>query len=60
MSETELKALISLLDDEDPNIEEHVKDKLVSMGDEVIPRLEQAWESQKDELVQNKHQRLSI
>lgn len=54
MSETELKALISLLDDEDPNIEEHVKDKLVSMGDEVIPRLEQAWESQKDELVQNR------
>lgn len=44
MNTTELKALINLLDDPDEEIYLHVKDKLLSLGQEVIPVLENAWE----------------
>ncbi|MEO0896314.1 MAG: transglutaminase-like domain-containing protein [Bacteroidota bacterium] len=54
MKDSELKALISLLDDEDPSVEKHVRNKLIELGQEVIPELEQAWESQKDEYVQGR------
>ena len=54
MKETEFNALISLLDDDDPNVESHVRQTLVSLGDEAISRLEEAWEKTNDELVQNR------
>ena len=54
MKETEFKALISLLDDNDPNVESHVRQTLVGLGDEAISRLEEAWEKTDDELVQNR------
>lgn len=54
MEEKEFQALIKLLDDEDPRVGTHVEEKLLSMGDEVIPRLEAAWESIEDEMVQNR------
>ena len=44
MNATELKALINLLDDPDEEVYMHVKDKLLSLGQEVIPVLENAWE----------------
>ena len=54
MANTELQALISLLDDPDPKIFDEVKGKLISFGDDVIPFLENAWESSFDILLQNR------
>ena len=54
MANTELQALISLLDDPDPKIFDEVKGKLISFGDDVIPFLEYAWESSFDILLQNR------
>ena len=44
MKQSEIKALISLLDDEDYEILNHVESKIRSMGDTVIPYLEDRWE----------------
>ncbi len=44
MQEREIRALISLLDDEDIEIQAHVKDKIRSLGGSVIPFLEIEWE----------------
>ncbi len=40
----EIKALISLLDDPDEGVYQHVREKLLSCGEEVIPELENLWE----------------
>ncbi|MCI0751718.1 MAG: transglutaminase-like domain-containing protein [Flammeovirgaceae bacterium] len=45
MSDNELKALVSLLDDDDEQILNHVEQKIRSLGTEAIPFLEQAWET---------------
>lgn len=45
MNEKEISALISLIDDPDENIFNQVKKKLLEMGGDVIPALEQHWES---------------
>ncbi len=45
MDEKEIKALISLLDDEDKQVAAHVEEKIRSMGKEAIPFLEKEWES---------------
>ena len=44
MKQSEIKALISLLDDEDYEVLSHVETKIRSMGDTVIPYLEDRWE----------------
>jgi regulator of sirC expression with transglutaminase-like and TPR domain len=44
MNDKELKALLSLLDDNDPEVLEHVEEKIISYGDSVIPYLEKEWE----------------
>lgn len=44
MEQAELRALINLLDDPDEMVFNHVKDKLLSLGQEVIPVLENVWE----------------
>lgn len=54
MSNSELHALISLLDDPDSSIYDEVKHKLISFGDDVIPHLENAWESSFDHLLQER------
>ncbi|RAV97735.1 transglutaminase-like domain-containing protein [Pseudochryseolinea flava] len=54
MKETELKALVSLLDDEDTQIVSHVQDKIRSLGTSVIPFLEQEWESNFNPQVQRR------
>lgn len=52
MKDSELKALISLLEDDDPEIQEHVQGRLVSMGNDVIPVLEGAWEASEYQAIQ--------
>ncbi len=54
MSERELKALVSLLDDDDEQVVSHVVDKIRSIGREAIPFLEQEWESNFNPHVQQK------
>ncbi|MBP6386967.1 MAG: transglutaminase family protein [Pseudarcicella sp.] len=43
MKESELKALVSLLDDEDYEVSSHVQGKIRSLGDEIVPFLEDQW-----------------
>ena len=45
LSESELNALVSLLDDTDREVKDHVKDKIISLGNDVIPFWEKKWES---------------
>lgn len=54
MDKKKLGALISLLDDPDAEIFEQIKDKLLSLGQEVIPILEDAWEHSFDTLIQSR------
>jgi len=54
MNIDEIKAMISLLDDTDPEILDHVSGKLVSFGRDVIPVLEDAWSSAFDPQLQVK------
>lgn len=44
MKTTEIKALISLLDDDDQEISQHVEEKIRSLGGTLIPFLEREWE----------------
>ena len=44
MSETEIQALITLIDDPDEGVYTQVRDRIVSLGDHVVPVLERAWE----------------
>ncbi|MCB0400698.1 MAG: transglutaminase family protein [Flavobacteriales bacterium] len=54
MSESELNALISLLDDPDAHIYDEIRSKLIAYGDQVIPHLEHAWENSFDHLLQSR------
>ncbi len=58
MTEVELKALISLLDDEDNQISSHVEEKILSLGKEAIPFLEKEWESNLSPTVQGRIEEL--
>ncbi|MBP6732173.1 MAG: transglutaminase family protein [Chitinophagales bacterium] len=42
-NDSEINALIQLLDDGDQEVFRHVHDRLVSFGLEIIPKLEEAW-----------------
>lgn len=44
MSETEIKALITLIDDPDEQVYQQVRDRILSLGGPVMPELEHAWE----------------
>ncbi len=54
MENPEVKALISLLDDSDQEIFGHIEEKLISMGNEVIPFLEDAWSHAFDPVLQQR------
>jgi regulator of sirC expression with transglutaminase-like and TPR domain len=54
MTENELKALISLLDDDDKQIAAHIEEKILSLGTEAIPFLEKEWESNMSPAVQGR------
>lgn len=58
MSESELKALVSLLDDEDRQIATHIHKKILSLGTEAIPFLEKEWESNLNPTVQGRIEEL--
>nr|WP_245840869.1 transglutaminase-like domain-containing protein [Ohtaekwangia koreensis] len=58
LKDTELKALVSLLDDEDVQIVSHVEEKILSLGTTIIPFLEQEWESNFNPQVQRKIEEL--
>jgi regulator of sirC expression with transglutaminase-like and TPR domain len=44
----EMKALVSLLGDTDPEVQTHVEQKIISLGDSIIPVLEKEWEQSFD------------
>ena len=54
MNKQEVNALISLLDDPDESVFKHVSMKFLSLGQEIIPVLEDAWEHSFDTLIQNR------
>jgi len=54
MSDIEIQALISLLDDPDDTIYDEISRKIISYGDNIIPHLESAWENSFDHLLQNR------
>jgi len=58
IKDSELQALVTLLDDSDPEVLEHVSEKLSSFGPEIIPKLEAAWESTAVPLVQERLEEL--
>ncbi len=45
LDENNMKALVSLLSDDDKEVLEHVEQRIVTLGDSVIPFLEREWES---------------
>lgn len=54
MAENELKSLITLLDDPDSEIFNHVAGKLLSMGNNIVPELENVWQETIDPLLQQR------
>jgi regulator of sirC expression with transglutaminase-like and TPR domain len=58
MKESELKALVSLLDDDDKQISTHIEEKILSLGKEAIPFLEHEWESNLNPSVQGRIEEL--
>lgn len=58
VSDKEFQALISLLDDNDREVFDHVSSKLVSLGIEGIPMLESAWETSPNQLIQSRLEEL--
>ncbi len=58
MNENEIKALLSLLDDDDKEVQIHVEQKIISLGGSVIPFLEAEWETNFNPIVQRKIEEL--
>ena len=54
MEEKELKALVSLLDDDDQQILSEVEGKILTLGNDIIPFLESQWESSFSPTVQQR------
>ncbi|OFX36166.1 MAG: hypothetical protein A2X08_03215 [Bacteroidetes bacterium GWA2_32_17] len=54
MYNKEISSQIKLLDDPDDNIFNAVRDNLISLGTEIVPELEKAWESSFSELIQER------
>lgn len=58
LSNKELKALVSLLDDDDGEVIQHVEDKIMSLGTHIIPYLEFEWENSFNPLLQKRIEEL--
>lgn len=54
MNKKEIKALVSLLDDEDHSIVNQIEEKIISLGNKIIPHLEKEWESSFNPIIQKK------
>lgn len=57
-NDKELESLIKLLDDPDAEVSQHVEERLLSYGNEVIEYLENAWEQSFDALLQERIENL--
>ena len=44
MNESEIKALVTLLDDDDHEVVQHVETRLRTLGGSIIPLLEDHWQ----------------
>ncbi len=58
MKNSELKALISLLDDDDKEVLAHVEGKIMALGSDIIPMLESEWENNFNPVVQQRIEEL--
>lgn len=58
ISNKELKALVSLLDDTDSEVVQHVENKIMSLGTHIIPYLEFEWESSFNPVLQKRIEEL--
>ncbi len=58
MNEREIKALVSLLDDEDSEVTTLVEQKIRSMGSKIIPFLESEWEESFSAIAQRRIEEL--
>lgn len=58
MTDREIKALVSLLDDEDSEVTSHVENRIRSLGSSVIPFLESEWEESFNPVIQRKIEEL--
>lgn len=58
LSPAQLDALISLLDDSDWEVKQHVREKLIDLGAAVIPVLEQKWEESFNPVLQKELEEL--
>lgn len=54
INEKELKALVSLLDDDDKDVISHVEEKIHSLGIDIIPYLEDHWEKVFNPIIQKR------
>src|SRR6187402_3888073 len=54
MDDKEIKALVSLLDDDDNRIITQIEEKILSIGTSIIPVLENEWESNFNPVVQER------
>lgn len=54
MDDKKIKALISLLDDEDREVMTHVEKEIIGLGESIIPFLETEWETNFNPLVQRR------
>ena len=54
----EIKALLHLIDDPDEDVYSTVSDKILSLGKEIIPNLEQLWENIHNEETQERIEKL--
>ena len=54
IKDSELKALVTLLEDEDEEIVTHVERKLMEIGTGVIPLLEREWETNFNPMIQRR------
>lgn len=58
LNNNELKALVSLLDDDDIEVVQHVEDRIMALGTYIIPYLEFEWESSFNPVVQKRIEEL--
>lgn len=54
LTDSSLKALVSLLSDDDKEVLEHVEQKIITLGDTIIPYLEHEWETNFNPIVQKR------
>mgnify|MGYP003148769582 CR=1 FL=1 len=54
LDKKEFQALVSLLEDEDEEVNRHVEGKIMSLGSDIIPYLEEQWENSFDPNIQRK------